>query len=160
MRLAGVRREELASHPHDAVALSHVNVDAVVRGWVIGAPEEFLDFGDSVIYRVGASLSVVEFGIGQKQFVEPVPLRRIHDMAVQRQQLVDHNDVCRLHMQFPYSVSVYPAFVYRPAERRGRALEPGARRVVADGVASSRPSPSARSSRCGTDAEVAGSKTA
>jgi hypothetical protein len=32
-----------------------------------------------------ARLSVVEFGIRPKQFVEPVPLRRIHDVTVQCQ---------------------------------------------------------------------------
>jgi hypothetical protein len=52
---------------------------------VIGAAEEILDLGDAVVYRIGARLRVVEFGVGQEKFIEPVPLRRVHDVAVKRQ---------------------------------------------------------------------------
>jgi hypothetical protein len=107
MRFAGVRREELAGHTNNTVALSNINVDAVVRRGMIGASEEVLDLGDAAVYRIGASLSVVEFAIGPKQFVEPVPLRRIRDVALQCQWLVVTTMSAGCICNFPYSVFGY-----------------------------------------------------
>ena len=117
--------------PRDlAVALEHHDVRDVVGRWVVGAAEVLADLVHPVEHARCPHRRVVELGIGGEQLVEAVPLRRVDDVAVEAEQLVDHDDVARRPshpFQGPLGIKLRspPMQAYRMISMEDRSRVPG-----------------------------------